>query len=723
MSVYPLNHRTASSRLKSSIFTTLAAAAALTATAAQVAAAQYPSLDSLNFGSTQFAYVANEDSNSVSGFKLDAATGALGQIAGSPFTTGKSGPTSVVVDPAGRFLYVTNQYAQDNDVAGFNIDRATGKLTPVPGSPFAAGSGPASIAIDPSGRFAYVANIGSNNVSGYTIDAHSGRLTPISGSPFAAGSSPSHVTIDPLGKFVYVTNEMSNNISGYTINNTTGALTAISGSPFPTGTFPLSVAVDPNDRFVYVANQGSNDVSGYTLNATTGALAVLGTSPYAAGGGGVYSLTEDPSGSFLYLAGYGGIFSYSINQNSDDFGSGFPPVSLYGQLTPVTGSPFGGGSPNFVAVDYTGTFLYAANQSSNDVSAYTLSSGALKPISGSPFGTGLGPVSIALVRPATIPFFSATQIPYPQSGFGSVQSFTAAGINDKGQVAGSIVYYPSSGEQFATGFLYASGTTITVGFNRTSTANGINDSAEVVGQTALEPPNPLAPPSQAFLYSNGSQIDIDNVTGRQSAAFSINNAGHITGSLSTGTCASPFSCNLGDTHAFLYTGSGLVDIGTLGGSFSEGLSINNLGEIAGISSVSASGPNHLFLYTQGAMRDLGTLNGESVISAAINDRGEIIGAVINSAGMGTSFIYRGNGFEKLPLGAGGINNWGVIVGGKTVANGSNHAFVYIAGQLIDLNRLVDPSLTLLTGAAGISDNGHIVAYGVNKQIYVLTPTQ
>lgn len=714
-----LSSRIAGTRLKSSIRPALAAAAALlTAVAVRATAAQNASLDSDYVGANQFAYVANEDSNNVSGYKINAATGKLTPVAGSPFTTGTSGPTSVAVDPAGRFLYVTNQYAQDNDVAGFSIDRATGKLTAIPGSPFKAGSGPASIAIDPSGRFAYVANLGSNNVSAYTIDAISGLLIPIYPSPFPAGSAPSSVTVDPSGKFVYVTNESSNDVSGYTIDPATGAITAIAGSPFPAGTFPLSVAVDPNDRFVYVANQGSNNVSGYTINTTTGALTVLDTSPYAAGAGGVYSVTVDPTGGFVYVAGYGGVFAYTINQSSNAFGPTppIPPLALYGQLTPVTGSPFGGGAPNFVAVDYTGTFAYAANKSSNDVSAYTLSSGVLKPLSGSPFSTGMGPVSIALVRPRTNPVYSATEIPDPQD-FGSPQTITPSGINNKGEVAGTVAYYPQAGEFFQEAFLYVNGTTMGVAFSRVSYGYGINDSTQVVGQADVQPPNPLRPPPQAFLYSysSNSTIDIDTVQGRQSAAFGINNAGHITGSLSTGTCVIPGPCNLGDTHAFLDSGSGLVDVGTLGGNFSEGKSINNLGEIAGGSNLVANGPNHLFLYTQGAMHDLGTVGGNATEGTQINDRGEIIGT--------PSFLYRDGVFHQLPISAGGINNSGEIVGSKAVGNGSSHAFLYIDGNLIDLNRLVDPSLTLLTGTAGINDHGQIAVSGLNGHLYVLTPRQ
>jgi probable HAF family extracellular repeat protein len=708
----------AGNHLKCRIQPTIVLAAALLAGPAlrQATARQSPlnQRECQDFGSQQFAYVTNAGGNTVSGYRINASSGALTPVPESPFRTGNAGPTTAAVDPAGRFLYVTNQYAEDNNVAGFRINRETGRLTPIPGSPFATGSGPASIAIDPSGKFAYVANLGSNNVSAYRVEPITGRLIALPGSPFAAGTFPSYVTVDPLGKFVYVVNALSNDISGYAIA-ATGTLTPIAGSPFPAGTYPLSVAVDPNERFVYVANQGSDNISGYTINATTGALTALPTSPYAAGGGGLFSIAFDPAGGYVYAAGYGGIFAYSIDQNTTDFSGGFPPTPRYGQLTQVSGSPFGGGAPNSIVVDYTGKFAYASNKSSNDVSAYTINQGTLTAVSGAPFIAGMGPVFVALVRPSSVPIYSAVQVPYPQNvNIGAVERFTPSAINNKGDVAGSVGYYTTAAETFGSGFLYAAGKTIPVGFDQVSTANGINDSAEVVGQTDSEPPNPLAPPPQAFLFSNGSQIEIDTVQGRRSAAYSINNGGHIAGSLSTGTCATPFSCNLGDTHAFLYAGSGLIDLGTLGGDFSEGRGINNLGEITGGSNRTAGGVNHLFLYTQGSLHDLGTVGGKPTEGIQINDKKEIIGS--------PSFLYRDGEFRALPIVPSGINNRGDIVGGRAEANGSNHAFLYSDGKVVDLNRLLtDPALTLLTGAAGINDRGQIVASGLNGQIYILTP--
>ena len=301
--------------------------------------------------SNQYAYVAIADSGQVFGYHLNATNGNLAPLEGSPFPNSNyAGLSSIAADPAGRFLYATSQYAPSNEnVIGFRIDRPTGRLCPIPGSPFSAGAAASAVAIDPSGRFAYVASYGGNNVSAFKIDQSTGELLPIAA--YAAGSNPDAVTVDPLGKFVYVANLSSNDVSGYAINQATGALTQITGSPFPTGSGPRSLAVDPNERFVYVANQGSGNIWGYTITPTSGALAHLATSPYAVADAGLTSVTVAPTGAQVYVAGNGGVYAYSINQNSEDFVGVPTPTDLYGQLTPGTGSPFGGGASDFVTVD------------------------------------------------------------------------------------------------------------------------------------------------------------------------------------------------------------------------------------------------------------------------------------------------------------------------------------------------------------------------------------
>ncbi len=247
----------------------------------------------------KFAYVANDVSGNVSAYTINSSTGALSPVLGSPFGAG-TGPVSVAVDPSGKFAYVANESSAN--VSAYTINSTTGALSPVTGSPFAAGSFPFSVAVDPTGKFAYVANACgvtctvSGNVSAYTIDSTTGALSPVPGSPFAAGSFPISVAVDPSGKFAYVTNQCGNvfcsvsgSVSAYTIDSTTGALSPVPGSPFAAGTFPLSVAI---------AGQSTVPFAAFTLKAEIalglpGAFEVKGNFTLGAGSNGINPLTED----------------------------------------------------------------------------------------------------------------------------------------------------------------------------------------------------------------------------------------------------------------------------------------------------------------------------------------------------------------------------------------------------------------------------------------------
>lgn len=94
--------------------------------------------------------------------------------------------------PTGRFGYVANRTS--NSVTAYSIDGTTGALMQVAGSPFPAGSLPMSVTVNPTGRFAYVANFGSHDVSAYTINGTTGALVPLTGSPLPSGSYPRSVT-------------------------------------------------------------------------------------------------------------------------------------------------------------------------------------------------------------------------------------------------------------------------------------------------------------------------------------------------------------------------------------------------------------------------------------------------------------------------------------------------------------------------------------------------
>src|SRR6185436_18127484 len=114
-------------------------------------------------------------------YRIDAASGAL--LPGATVAAG-SEPMAVTVHPSGRFLYTAS--IESNDISAYTIDSATGALAPVPGSPFPGGD-PYALGVDASGRFLYVTNYNLNSVSGYAIDPLTGSLTPVPGSPFTAG--------------------------------------------------------------------------------------------------------------------------------------------------------------------------------------------------------------------------------------------------------------------------------------------------------------------------------------------------------------------------------------------------------------------------------------------------------------------------------------------------------------------------------------------------------
>ncbi len=70
---------------------------------------------------------------------------------------------------------------------------------------------------------------------------------------------------------------------------------------------------------------------------------------------------------------------------------------------------------------------------------------------------------------------------------------------------------------------------------------------------------------------------------------------------------------------------GMKDLGTLGGSFSQATSINQLGQVTGTAETSA-GAMHAFLWTlAGGMQDLGTLGGTWSQARALNALGQVTG--------------------------------------------------------------------------------------------------
>ena len=95
----------------------------------------------------------------------------------------------MVVDPRAKFLYVTNY--NSNTVTAYVIQAATGNPVAVSGTGYGTGTGPTCIAIEPAyGRFVYTANYLDNSVTGFKLNPSTGELVTVLNSPFPAGGLP-----------------------------------------------------------------------------------------------------------------------------------------------------------------------------------------------------------------------------------------------------------------------------------------------------------------------------------------------------------------------------------------------------------------------------------------------------------------------------------------------------------------------------------------------------
>jgi 6-phosphogluconolactonase (cycloisomerase 2 family) len=193
-----------------------------------------------------FAYVANFDDGTVSQYVIGAG-GALNPIPGEPATVAaypQGNPSYIIVDPTGRYVYVTNQSA--GRISEYSIG-ADGALTSIGTTADAATSqGPSFIAISASGSYAYVADSASDDVSQYTIA--NGVLTPMAvpSVTTGAGSAPYGVTIDATGRYLYVAERITAGvIAQFAISPVDGSLTPLAPATVPAGAAPTSIATTP----------------------------------------------------------------------------------------------------------------------------------------------------------------------------------------------------------------------------------------------------------------------------------------------------------------------------------------------------------------------------------------------------------------------------------------------------------------------------------------------
>jgi probable HAF family extracellular repeat protein len=214
-------------------------------------------------------------------------------------------------------------------------------------------------------------------------------------------------------------------------------------------------------------------------------------------------------------------------------------------------------------------------------------------------------------------------------------------------------------------------------------------------------------------------IDLGTLGGSSSNGYGLNASGQVAGTSKNTS---------GQDRAFLWTdsnGNGLadpgemIDLGTLGGTWSQARAVNDSGQVTGWSWTGSS--VNAFLY-DGSMTDLGTLTGSPCYAQDVNNAGHVVG----ESGTGSNrraFLYDGSMKNLGTLGgsysgAYGINTAGQVVGQSWTSTGATRAFRWTdtnTNGLADPGEMID--LGALPGAAssharGINDAGQVVGHCV-----------
>jgi YD repeat-containing protein len=540
----------------------------------------------------RFLYVADLTAKAVHVLSINSANGSVTEVAGSPFalvTVLSIQPWAVVTHPSGKFVYVLEN--QHGYVFGFSVDANSGTLTAVPGSPFAAGglvmtldqtgtflfggghgglsvskvdqnTGALSqsfsvennqvyyfetLAVDPSNKylaagfatenyydgiltyaldstsgkltqlfsqdsftdnrgsaflpgtapvsyspdFGYVANRADNDLWLYAANNPAGSLKPLPSSPLTGFQAPAAVATDSLGKFTFTVDQ--NGIRVYFINPSTGALSLAVGSPYAVGSNPVAIAVDPFNRSVYVANKGSNNISAFSLNYSNGTLTSLGS---VATGTAPTSLAIDPAGLVLLAtnSGSGNVIAYNIAGNGS-LSAGYDATIAAGT------TPYG------VAIDASSSYAFVVNQGSNNISVYSLWVAPVLQYSPGAYLTLLTTVALPanVVNPSAITLDPSGRFVYIAAGpAGTAGTLTAYQLN------------PASGSL-----------------------------TEIAGSpypVDFDPVSVLTDPSGAWLYvvnSNSNNVSVFSINAATGALSSAAGTVYGTGSKPSGLAVSP----------------------------------------------------------------------------------------------------------------------------------------------------------------------------------------
>ncbi len=311
-------------------------------------------------------------------------------VAGSALAASSASAASRVVGQ----VYVNDNTAGLNTIAAFDR-HADGTLTPLAGSPFAAGGAgtghgigsQGALQLSSDGRYLLAVDAGSNQISVLRIKPH-GELQPVEGSPVGSGGVEP-VSIAVHSDLVYVANAGTggSNYTGFTFNPG-GHLRPISNStvPLPDGSQPGDVLFSGDGSHLVGVRVATSLIDSFSVGEN-GRLTAAPSSPFAAQGPGPFGSEFRPNNpAQLYVSNaHGGALAGTVSAFN---------VAGDGTLSSIGSSPFADNqtAPCWVEISHDGQYLFTVNTASNSISRYTINpNGSLTLIGSTPFKTaGLG---------------------------------------------------------------------------------------------------------------------------------------------------------------------------------------------------------------------------------------------------------------------------------------------------------------------------------------------
>jgi 6-phosphogluconolactonase len=304
-------------------------------------------------------------------------------------------------------LYVNDNAAHANTIAGYHR-HADGSLSPIPGSPFAAGGAGTGAVIGSQGalqsadggKLLLAVDAGSDQISALRV-ASDGTLSPVGPAVTSGGDQP--VSLAVHGDRVYVANAgpKHSNYTGFDLS-ATGTLT-----PTPGTTVALPATADPGDVLINSAGThligtrvGTSQVDSFAIDGQ-GRLHAASGSPFAAQGPGPFGSEFRPTNpNQLFVSNaHGGDNAGTVSAFN---------VTPSGALSSIGAGPFNDlqTAPCWVQISANGRFLFAVNTAVPSVSRYAIADdGALHLLGSTPFpgagASGFGPQDARLTPQGT----------------------------------------------------------------------------------------------------------------------------------------------------------------------------------------------------------------------------------------------------------------------------------------------------------------------------------